>query len=164
MIGIEYAKSLIDIHPDLDKCMDEFKTFISFYDELSPVMKSPGISSLNKHEIIDKSLKNFTKEFIYFLYVVIDNDRFTNLKEIFDEFEKLYNEKKNIALCNVYSKNKLSEKDKKQIIDYLTKKLGKSVVLKEIIDEEIIGIKIEALGSTIDYSLESRINNMRFSI
>ena len=164
MIGIEYAKSLIDIHPDIEKCMEEFKIFSSFYDTLSPVMKSPGISNNDKHNIIKESFKNYTDEFIYFIYVVIDNDRFDYVKEIYNEFEKLYNNKFDIASCEVYTSFKLNEKERKQIINFLDKKLGKKIVLKEIIDESINGIKIISNGSTIDYSLDSRINNIRFSL
>ena len=164
MIGVEYAKSLIEIHPDLEKCMEEFKAFISFYDTLSPVMKSPGISNDDKHNIIKESFKGFSQEFIYFIYVVIDNDRFDHVNEMFDEFEKIYNDKFDIALCSVYSSFRINEKERKQIIKFLDEKLKKKIVLKEIIDENVCGIKITTNGNTIDYSLESRINNMRFSI
>ena len=57
MIGIEYAKALIETHPNKDKALEEFNVLISFYDDLSPIMKSPGISYNEKHEIIKKSLE-----------------------------------------------------------------------------------------------------------
>ena len=164
MIGIEYAKSLMEIHPDINLCMDEFNAFNSVYDELCPIMRSPGISIDEKHQIIDKAFKSFTKEFIYFLYVVIDNNRFQYLDEIFKEFKKLYDLKNNMTTCDVYTSNKLDNKEKQSIIKYLEKELNKKVVLNEIIDKNIAGIKIIADGKTIDYSLENRINNMRFSI
>ena len=164
MIGLEYAKSLFEVHPDLEKALDEFNAFISFYDELLPIMKSPGITSEDKHEIIKKSFKNFSDEFIFFIYVVIDNNRFSNINEIYNEFKKLANEKNNIASCDVYTSNKLSASEIKEVTKYLENELKKKIVINEIIDKNINGIKIIALGKTIDYSLETRINNMRFSI
>jgi F0F1-type ATP synthase delta subunit len=40
----------------------------------------------------------------------------------------------------------------------------KKIMINELIDENIIGIKLVCEGETIDYSLESRINNMRANI
>jgi len=164
MVGIEYAKSLYEIHPNNKLCLDEFKCFMSFYDELSPVIESPGIKKIEKKEIIKKSFKDFSLEFIYFIYVVIDNDRFSNLEEIFNEYSKMYNEFENIALCDCYTNNKLSDKEKKEVIKFLEKELNKTIVLNEIVDSNISGIKIVCDNKTIDYTIESRINNMRLSI
>ena len=164
MIGVEYAKSLIEIHPNLDLCMDEFKIFNSFFDELCPIMRSPGVSIDEKHQIIEKSFKSFSKEFIYFIFVVIDNDRFQYVDEMFKEFKKMYDLKNNVTTCDIYTSSKLDNKEKQSIIKFLEAKLGKKVELNEIIDKSIAGIKIIADGKTIDYSLENRINNMRFSI
>jgi ATP synthase F1 delta subunit len=164
MIGVEYAKSLYETHSDTKVCLEEFKLLMNFYDELSPLLKSPGISKLEKHNIIDKTFKSLSKDFKCFLYVVIDNDRFNNLKEIYTEFVKLYNEANNIASCDCYSSNKLSEKEKKEIIKFLEKELKKEIELNEIVDASYIGIKIVYNNKTIDYTLEARINNMRLSI
>ena len=164
MLGLEYAKSLYEIHPDKKLCLDEFKTFMNFYDELSPVMKSPGVSKANKKDIIKKSFKSFTDDFIYFIYVVIDNDRFTELNSIYNEFIKLYNADKNIASCDCYTDKKLNSKEKLEVIKYLEKELNQTIELNEIVDENTNGIKIVCGNKTIDYTLESRINNMRLSI
>ena len=164
MIGIEYAKALIETHPNKDKALEEFNVLISFYDDLSPIMKSPGISYNEKHEIIKKSLKGFSEEFIYFIYVIIDNNRFSNLFEIHKEFKKLYDKSNNVATCDVYTNNKLKESEKKEIIKYLEKTLNKTIEINEIIDNEIKGIKLICDGKTLDYSLTSRINNMRYSL
>lgn len=164
MIGVEYAKSLMETHSNLDLCIEEFKTFLSFYDDLSPIMKSPSISYEEKHNIIDKSFKNFSKDFLCFVYVVIDNNRFSEINEIYHEFKKMYDAKNNIATCNVYSSVKLSDKEKKEIISFLEKSFNKKIIINELIDENIMGIKLVCEGETIDYSLESRINKMRTNI
>lgn len=164
MIGLEYAKSLYEVHPNTKTCLDEFKAFMNFYNELSPVMKSPSISNLDKHNIIKNSLKNYTDEFIYFLYVIIDNDRFSNLNEIYSEFVKIYNRENNIALCDCYTNKKISDKEKKEIIKFLEKEFNKSIELNEVVDSNYLGIKLVCENKTIDYTIESRINNMRLSI
>lgn len=164
MIGLEYAKSLYEIHPDKKVCLDEFNSFMNFYNELSPVMKSPSISVNEKHDIIKKSLKGFTNEFIYFLYVIIDNNRFSNLEETYKEYVKLYNNDNNIALCDCYTNKKISDKEKKEIIKFLEKEFKKNIELNEIVDSNCIGIKLVCENKTIDYTIESRINTMRLSI
>ena len=164
MIGVEYAKSLYEVHPDNKTCLDEFNLFITFYDELSPIIKSPGIKKEEKHKIIEKSFKGFSEMFKYFIFVVIDNDRFYALKDIFNEYKKLYNKENNIASCDCYSNTKLTDKEKKEIIKFLEKELGKTIVLNEFVDSSYNGIKIVSDNKTIDYTLESRINNMRLSI
>ena len=164
MIGVEYAKSLYEVHPDKKLCLDEFRTFMNFYDELSPVIKSPGIKKIEKHEIIKKSFKNFTNEIIYFMYVVIDNDRFINLGEIYSEFVKLFNKENNIASCDCYTNKKLTNIEKKEVLSFLEKELNKKIELNEIVDANTSGIKIICDNKTIDYTVEARINNMRLSI
>jgi len=164
MIGLEYAKALFEIHPNKDICLDEFKVFTSFYDDLSPIMKSPGISYNEKHDLIKKTLKGFSDEFIYFIYVIIDNNRFSNLTEIYNEYKKLYDLSNNTVTCDVYTSNKLKDSEKKEIKKYVEKTLNKTVELNEIIDSEIKGIKLICDGKTLDYSIDSRINNMRFSL
>ena len=83
---------------------------------------------------------------------------------MFKEFKKMYDLKNNVTTCDIYTSSKLDNKEKQSIIKFLEAKLGKKVELNEIIDKSIAGIKIIADGKTIDYSLENRINNMRFSI
>ena len=164
MIGSEYAKSLYEVHPDNKLCLDEFSIFMNFYDELSPIIKSPGINKEEKHKIIEKTLKNFSEMFIYFIFVVIDNDRFYALKDIFNEYKKLYNKENNIASCDCYSSTKLSSNEKKEVIKFLEKELNKTIILNEFVDSSYNGIKIICDNKSIDYTLESRINNMRLSI
>ena len=164
MLGFEYAKALYDIHPDKNKCMDEFTCFMNFYDELSPVMKSPVISDNDKKNIIKKSFNSFSDEFIYFIYVAIDNDRFSYLIDSYKEFKKLYNDENNIAECACYTNKSLTKKEKDDVIKFLEKEFNKKIVLNEIVDDSYIGIKIEYENKTIDYTVESRINNMRLSI
>jgi len=55
-------------------------------------------------------------------------------------------------------------KRKKEVIKFLEKELNKTIVLNEIVDSNISGIKIVCDNKTIDYTIESRINNMRLSI
>ncbi len=164
MVEKEYAKSLYEVHPNIKLCLDEFKTFMNFYDELSPVMKSPSIKKQDKKNIIKESFKSFTSEFIYFIYVVIDNDRFILLNEVYNEFIKLYNLENNIASCDCYTNIKLKESEKKEVIKFLEKELNKNIELNEIIDSNTSGIKIVCENKTIDYTVESRISNLRLSI
>ena len=164
MVEKEYAKSLYEVHPNIKLCLDEFKTFMNFYDELSPVMKSPSIKKQDKKNIIKESFKSFTSEFIYFIYVVIDNDRFILLDEVYNEFIKLYNLENNIALCDCYTNIKLKESEKKEVIKFLEKELNKNIELNEIIDSNTSGIKIVCENKTIDYTVESRISNLRLII
>ena len=76
----------------------------------------------------------------------------------------MYDAKNNIATCNVYSSVKISANEKKEIISFLEKTFNKKIIINELIDENIMGIKLVCEGETIDYSLESRINKMRTNI
>ena len=101
---------------------------------------------------------------LYNYVVVIDNDRFYALKDIFNEYKKLYNKENNIASCDCYSSTKLSSNEKKEVIKFLEKELNKTIILNEFVDSSYNGIKIICDNKSIDYTLESRINNMRLSI
>lgn len=164
MIATEYAKSLFDVHPNLDLCLEEYDCFKEFYNELSPLMLSPNITNEDKKEVINKSLKNFTKEFIYFIYVIIDNNRFREVLDIYNEFVKLYYKKNNIALVDVCTKNELKVDEKKKLVSFLEEKLGMEVKLNIVLDENILGLKVVYNGNVIDYTVSSLLEKMRFSL
>lgn len=164
MIATEYAKTIFDVHPNLDTCMDEFNALISVYDDLLTLMQSPNINKDAKHEILKNTLKGFTDDFIYFLYVVVDNNRFMEMKNIQIEFKKMYYKKNGIALVDVYTSNILTDDEKKSIISFLMMKLNMKIELNEIIDKNNDGIKLIYNGNVIDYTIEKRMNDMHFSL
>lgn len=164
MVSTEYAKTIFEIHPNKKTLMEEFNCFIKFYDELNPVMQSPNIKKEAKHEIIKKSFKDFTDEFIYFIYVVIDNDRFNEIENIYKEVKKMIYKENNVALVDLYTKNDLTKEEKNNIVSFLKNKLNQDVELKITLDENIDGIKLIYNGNVLDYTISTRLGNMRFSL
>ena len=144
----EYATVLYEL--GLDK-----KQVVLIFDSLSKVLENKEISGFFNHPIINKdekkkilkdSLKLEDSELLYFLYVLIDNNRLKDIKNRFD----------------VYSSNELDESLKEEIKKVLENNYKKNVVIKYNIDNKLIGgIVVKHNNEVIDGSIFNHINNLK---
>ena len=103
--------------------------------------------------------------FLYFIYVLVDNERILELENIYDTFKMLVDEKKNILNCEVVSKYPLDKNIKEDLIKYLSQKYQKEIKLKETINDELIGgIKVIVQNEVIDYTIDSTLTNLKNTI
>ena len=174
MISKEYAKALLSVAKDdnnLESICNDFDSFIKLInenDDYYKVLTYPNISNLKKKDSIKEVFGSFNEDFIYFLYVLIDNNQMNSVKEIYTEFEKLINEINKVKVVEVYSNSTLSKKDTEELIKKL-KKSGYfndySIEVKNYVDESMVGgVRITCDGKLLDLSLDSRITNLRQSM
>lgn len=168
-VSLQYAKSLYDLSKDLEQDLNDLevlKSCISNSNELVKVLMHPSISKEEKKELFKNLLSGKVEEyFLYFIYVLVDNERILELENIYDTFKMLVDEKKNILNCEVVSKYPLDKNIKEDLIKYLSQKYQKEIKLKETINDELIGgIKVIVQNEVIDYTIDSTLTNLKNTI
>ena len=168
-VSLQYAKSLYDLSKDLDQDLNDLevlKSCISNSNELVKVLMHPSISKEEKKELFKNLLSGKVEDyFLYFIYVLVDNERILELENIYDTFKMLVDEKKNILNCEVVSKYPLDKNIKEDLIKYLSQKYQKEIKLKETIKDELIGgIKVIVQNEVIDYTIDSTLTNLKNTI
>ena len=168
-VSLQYAKSLYDLSNDLDKDLNDLevlKSCISNSNELVKVLMHPSISKEEKKELFKNLFSGKVEDyFLYFVYVLVDNERILELENIYDTFKMLVDEKNNILNCEVVSKYPLDNNVKEDLIKYLSQKYQKEIILKELVNDELIGgIKVIVQNEVIDYTIDSNLTNLKNTI
>ncbi len=158
MIAKTYANSLSDGGlNDLQTVM----TILESSNELNTVLTSPIIHK--KQEIIDEVFKNeIGSEVLNLLKILADKGRFSEFKNIFEEYKKLQDEKNGVKSVTVISAIELKDEYKSQITDALAKRINKKINAAWQINPEIIGglvVKID--DDIIDTSIKNKLDNLR---
>ena len=103
MVGNEYAKAIYELAHENNKIkifsdcfMAVSQTAINNKDFME-IMLSPVINKKEKKEVIKKVYSSLDADFINFLYVIIDHNRFSIFEEIYDAYESLILTDKNIV-------------------------------------------------------------------
>jgi len=96
-----------------------------------------------------------------FLLIVARNRRLKYLPQIIAEFQNKIAAEKNEATAVVTSSQKLDDAELKQIADNLSKKTGKKINIKEVVNSAIIGGLIVQIGSVMfDNSIRTKLNRL----
>ncbi|PLX24872.1 ATP synthase F1 subunit delta [Candidatus Parcubacteria bacterium] len=83
------------------------------------------------------------------------------IPSILEELENIYLDEKGIVKTTVSSKDKLAEKEVKQISDLVSQKSGKVVQVKETEDKDLIGgAVIRYEDKVIDLSIKKQLKNL----
>jgi len=83
------------------------------------------------------------------------------IPKILEELENIYLAEKGIIKTTVSSKENLSEKEVKQIADFVSQRSGKKVEIKEELDQDLIGgAVIKYQDRLIDLSIKKQLNNL----
>lgn len=168
-VGLQYAKALFDLacnEHNENQYLDNLK---AVYDviindqEVLKVFNHPRIDLLEKKEIIKKTFENYvSKEFLHFLYVVLENNRLNCLEDIIDSYQSYLNDYLNLSNVVVYSKYKLTEEEtlnlKKKLEVYLEKKINLNINTD---DNLIGGIVIKVDGKIIDASILNQMLDLK---
>lgn len=172
MISNEYAKALFELANDYSQVeiiADNFKSFIEILKENQDYIKVltyPTISSDDKKTSIVKVLNGFNDTFIDFLKVLIDNNRFNQIFEIYHSFNKDYLKYQNIVKIKVISSKPLSKKEANELEERLREYYqGKRIMLENEIDEAIIGgVKLVTDEESLDLSVLNKLNRLKATI
>ena len=168
-VSLQYAKSLYELSTNLEKDLNDLKVLTNAIlesNELVKVLKHPSISKSDKKEIFKELLKEKVENyFLYFIYVLVDNDRILELENIYETFKMLHDESKNQVTAYVTTKYELTESTKHDLISFLENKYNKKINLTEKVDNTLIGgIKVVVENEVIDYTFDHQLENIKNTI
>lgn len=172
MVASEYGKALFELALEKNKSEiieDNFNTFIAGLrnnPDYIKVLTYPRISNNQKKDSIKQIGSSFDIIFKNFLYVIIDNQRMSDIYTIYEEYTNCLLENRNILNVSIISPEKLSSKQENELIAQLTKFYqGKKIEVSNIIDSSLIGgIKVIANGEALDLSLQHKLEQLKATI
>jgi len=151
-----------EIYSEFSKVVEVFKSipeWISF-------TENPAIEHKKRAESFLKGVSTFgmIKELEDFFKVLVSRNRTIFVKDIFKEFVKIYNAKKNIEVLEISSAVKLAKEEKSQIENFIKgiKNSVKEVEFIETQDQSLIsGFKFMFESKLYDTSTFNKLEKMK---
>ncbi len=174
-IAGRYASALFELVEELGKKeaahitsdMTSLGQLLDASDDLVKLVRSPLISAAEQEAamlaVLDKvGASTLSKNFIG---LVIRKRRAFFIGDIIRQFSALMANARNEMVAEVASASPLSDKQIKEIADMLSKRLGKTVLVKATIDEDLLGGLIVKAGSRmVDGSLKTKLNSLKLAM
>ncbi len=172
MIADEYAKALFNIakeenkEKEFDYALKVLNGLIGTNSELIPLMTSFMISNDEKKQILKDVLGDIDEFFYNFLFILIDNNRFSLFLDISNSYYKLLDIKNNVLNVIVQSPTSLTKKQLIKIKKAMEMRYPlKNIIIDNRIDESLIGgIKILCQNEELDISVIKQLNDLKNSL
>ena len=173
LVSDRYASALYDLAAEkklVDPVLEDLsnlKNILKDNKELSLVVKSPLITSIDKLNIFESLLKKINANELTstFLKVIEKNKRFSNLASIITQFMNINSQKRGDVLADITSADELNDDQKNNITNQLKSILGDKLSLSFDVDKSILGGLIVKVGSKmIDTSLANKINKLKIAM
>lgn len=173
LVSDRYASALYDLAAEkklVDPVLEDLsnlKNILKDNKELSLVVKSPLITSIDKLNIFESLLKKINANELTstFLKVIEKNKRFSNLASIITQFMNINSQKRGDVLADITSAGELNDDQKNNITNQLKSILGDKLSLSFDVDKNIMGGLIVKVGSKmIDTSLANKINKLKIAM
>ncbi len=167
-ISMRYAESLFDLakeenaietyQGDMLKIQEVFadESFVKFFSHVA-------VSDEIKNEVLKKSFEGQVSLYVYhFLLLLVKKRRMGYIQGICKAFQSLCYDYLGIKLGKIYSAFEISEDEVHKIEMVMSKKEGKKVQLRVIIDQKLIGgIKVEIDNHIYDDSLSYKLESLK---
>lgn len=172
MVGNEYAKAIYELAQETNKIKKFSECFVAVSQtafnnkDFMEILTSPVINTKEKKEIIKNVYSSLDEDFVNFLYVIIDHNRFSLFNDIYDEYENLVLSDKNIIKAKIFSAYELKDEQMKEIISALEFKYkNKTIEAENIINPELIGgVTVLINNESVDLSLKNSLTKLKESI
>ena len=134
----EYALALFSLSKVEEnyQCLKDLENILTNKEYYS-FFSSPNIEAKDKKEVIKNSYFEISEDLVYFLYVLVDNERLLELDKIIQSFENILNEKKNVICFTLETAYSLKDETIQNIKKSLETKYHKNVVLNVLINKDI---------------------------
>jgi len=167
-----YAKSLVDIArvegrlADVEDELFSFARAMQNNDELRLTLTDPNIPVEQRLAVVDQILEGkalSTTKAIIALIVVAEHAG--DLSEIVDSFVQQSAHIRDKETAEIRTAVALDEKTLEKLVEALSKATGKSLDVKVIVDENVIGgISAKVGDQVIDGTVRSRLNKLKETI
>ncbi len=168
-VAKRYAKAIFEIGMEegtYRELLEEIQDFCDTLDESREVkdaIESSVFNAREKRDVLDALLgrKSYREATNRFLRLVFEKKRIPFIRQILDGFKALVEELEGIERVAVTVPKPLSETERDGILQVLFEKMGKKIVLEEMVEPAIIGGMIIKAGSTVyDGSVKNQIHKL----
>lgn len=167
--GLPYAQALFSLAQDthqeeaIQQDLNTLRSVLQDNPQLKDVLGHPGIYAADKEALLARIFdEGQTKQFLDFLKVVCRHHMAGSLGQIADDYDRLFDESRNIQSVKVTSAHPLDQQQKDKLAKALEQKLHAQVKLECSIDPALIaGLKIQTEDSVLDASYQSQLDKMK---
>lgn len=162
-IARNYAEALFAAGAKFGEVLDAVAGATQADPRIAAVLESPRVSKAAKSQILERALQGEApREFVRFLQAVVRRGRQGLLAEIAQEYQVLLDEKFNRVHAGVTLADEADARMQKQVIDRLTKALGREVRAYFRSDPKILGGVVVRVGDRIfDGSVRRRLTALQ---
>ena len=173
LISKTYADALFELAIEenkIDCLMDEaisVKRIFEVNVELSNLLNHPQVMKEEKIEVVENVFSaKISKEFLGFILIVIEKDRFKEFTSILDYFIDSVKEYKKIGVAYVTTAISLNAITQVEIMEKLVKTTKyDSMEMNFIVDEGIIGgMIIRIKDRVVDTSIATKLTNLKMDL
>ena len=169
MIANHYGNALFEVAKDqndlaaIAKELDQLQTILKAQPKLMAFMTSPQIKVEAQQTVIAALKKDASPLVTNLIQMTYDYHRFELLNQIISEFNKLYDEERQIVHITVITVSKLDEDQKQRLATVFAKRLGaKRVMINEEIDPSIIGgVVLKSNSRIYDGSIKTKLEKIK---
>lgn len=159
LLGATEAESSTDqVITELDQLCDQA---LAHSEPLRLAFASPRIDADEKCRVIDQIAGDAHPTLVRFLKVMARRDRLGYVGAVRNSLVHLYDEMTGRLLAEVRTAVAMNDDLRSEVTQQLTNQFGKSVRLREVIDESLIGGMVVRVGDTVfDSSVASRLDKL----
>jgi len=158
-IARNYAEALFAAGDTFGPLLDAVAGAIQADERIAMALESPRVSKAAKAQILERALQGEApREFVRFLQAVVRRGRQSLLAEMAQEYQVLLDVKLNRVHAGVTLADEADARSQKQVLDRLTKALGREVRAYFRSDPRILGGVVVRVGDRIfDGSVRRRL-------
>ena len=168
-VARRYAEAFFSIAQEANK-IDDYQTELGKI--VQSIQETEGLREYFAHPLIpakekkDIANKIFAKAVspitLNFLLLILDKKSETYLELIYNEYEEMADESRNIKKAELISAMAVSDEDVKTLSETLSSSTGKTIQLKLTIDPAILrGVKIRKGDKIIDASVAKKLEMLK---
>lgn len=169
--AIEYAKALFMLTEELgttERAIEDVRVCaLSFKENPSyaTLTDTPALSPDVKLSLISEAFASVDESVGNLIKILCEHHSVYLYPEIAKEYVSLYNEARGICNAEAITAFPLTEKQKEAISSRLAAMTGKTIILKNTIDPEVLGgLKLRYMGIQLDGTLRARLDAIESGI
>ena len=170
-IAQNYASALLSIAIDENKVIDyqkevkELSKIIKDNPDFLLLLDSRFLTVSERKEKVSEILVNFSTDIINFIKIIVEHNRVNYLEDIFQAFNTLCNENRDIVEGLIYTAFPLEEKTLLKIKNKISQIENREVDLITRIDPSLIGgVKVVINSHVYDGSIKNQIEKMQIDL
>ena len=167
----EYAKALFLLAKEeglLSRFEGELKTLSALFTEnpdYATLLDTPAVSEEEKLALIDEALSGFDTYIVSFVKILATKRMTHRLTACIREFEALYDEERGIEHAEAITAVPMTERQKNTLSEKLGRITGKSIVLHNTVDPDVLGgVRVRCKSIEIDGTFRTRLSELEKAI